>query len=93
MWALLSSFYSDETNKHSNMTSIYRQHLGKLNFKGIDFPTSIDKIVKVEKQSDIPINEHGCSVPEKNQNVSTFPYHISEQPNSLQRINLLLVTE
>ena len=89
----LSAIYPDESGKHPNMTSRYKKRLGKLNFKGIDFPTPIDRIPKVEKQNNIAINVYGCTVSAKEKHVNTFPHYISEQPKTINCINLLLLNE
>ena len=91
-WALISAINPDKSHL-SNKESCYRKQLGKLNFKGIDFPTPIDQISKVEKQINIGINNYGCTVSEKEKNVNTFPYYISEQPKTINRINLLLKSQ
>ena len=39
------------------------------------------------------INVYGATVSSKLKDINVFPYHISEQPNERQRINLLLLSE
>ena len=63
-WALLSILYYNENNP--SKLSSYRKYLGTLNLKGIDFPTPLSQITKVEKQNpDFAINVYGYSVSPK----------------------------
>ena len=87
-WALFSAIYPDKSH-HLNQESCYRKHLGKFNFKVIDFPTPIDEIPKVETQNNNAMNVYGCTKSEKEKYVNTFPYYISEQPETINGINLL----
>ena len=60
-WALLSILYYNEN--HPSKLSTYRKYIGTLNLKGIDFPTPLSQIPKVEKQNpDFAINVYGYSV-------------------------------
>ena len=83
-WALRSALFP--TNDHSNRTSSYPTNDG-LNFTGIEFPTPLTQIKKVEKQNNLAINvygwEKGCTV----------NYYISSQPSEIPRICLMLLTE
>ena len=47
----------------------------------------------VEKTNKLAINVYGATVSSKLKNINVFSYHISEQPNERQRINLLLLSE
>lgn len=60
---------------------------------GIDFPTPISQIPKVEKQNNLAINVYGYTVSNKLEKVNIFPYHISNQSNGIERINLLMISE
>ena len=89
-WALLSILYYNKN--HPSKLSSYRKYLGTLNLKGIDIPTPISQIPKVEKQNSwFAINVYGCSISPKKQNVNIFPYYISDRPPEIRRVNLLLV--
>ena len=93
MWALLSMLYPDDSH-HKNEVSRYRKHVDKLNLEGIvDFPTPVSQIPKAEKHLNLAINVYGYTVSKKIEKVNIFPYHISEQPKEMQRINLLLISE
>ena len=52
--------------------------------EGIDFPTSISQINKIERQNNIALNVYGYER-------AVVPYHISGQPTEMPRINLLLL--
>ena len=90
-WALLSALYHDSNNP--SKISSFKKHLGVLNMDGIDFPTPISQILRVEKKNNLAITVYGATVSSKLKNINVFPYHISEQPNERQRINLLLLSE
>ena len=68
--------------QHLNRLSSYPQV--NLNLEGIDFPTPISQIPKFEKQNDLAINVYGYER-------KVVPYHISNQPREMNRINLLLL--
>ena len=51
-------------------------------FDGIDAPTPINQIKKVEKQNEIAINVFGY------ENKAIIVYQLSERPASIARINL-----
>ena len=89
-WALLSILYYNKN--HPSKLSSYRKYLGTLNLKGIDIPTPLSQIPKVEKQNLwFAINVYGCSVSPKKQKINVFPYYISDRPPEIRRVNLLLV--
>ena len=52
--------------------------------EGIDFPTPISQINKIERQNNIALNVYGYER-------AVVPYHISGQPTEMPRINLLLL--
>ena len=90
--ALLSILYYNENNP--SKLSSYRKHLGKLNFDGIEFPTPISQIPKLEKQNpDLAINVYGYTILPKMKKRNIFPYYISDQPKEKLRTNLLLISE
>ena len=64
-----------------------------LKVNDIDFPTPISQIPKVEKQNNLAINVYGYTMTKKTEKITIFPYHLSEQPNEMARINLLLISE
>ena len=51
--------------------------------EGIDFPTPISQINKIERQNNIALNVYGYER-------AVVPYHIYGQPYEMPRINLLL---
>ena len=60
-----------------------------LNFDGIDFPTPLSQISKVEKQNGIAINVFGWN----NKDEEVFVYRLSEQTEYKKKINLMLLEE
>ena len=91
-WALLSILYYNEN--HPSKLSSYRKYLGTLNFKGIDFPTPLSQMPKLENQnSNLAINVYGYAMSSKKKKIRIFPYYISGQPQKIPRVNLLLISE
>ena len=82
-WALRSSLFPAERNPQR--PTKYPIEDG-LNFTGIDFPTPISQITKVEKQNDLAINVFGWDK-------GVIIHHISKQPADILRINILLIEE
>ena len=89
-WALKSALYPAKNNV-SNKYSYTK--CPDLNMDGIDFPTPISQIPKTEKQNKLAINVYGATVSPKLKKVNIFPYYISAQPNTMKRINLLLISD
>ena len=89
-WALKSALYTAKNNV-SNKYSYTK--CPNLNMDGIDFPTPISQIPKVGKQNNLAINVCGATVSPKLKKVNNFPYYISARPNTMQRINLLLISD
>ena len=60
-YAILSEQYNKEIDqKNASRPSKYKEHLGKLNFTGIEFPVSLKDIDKFEKQNpEIRVNVYG----------------------------------
>ena len=81
------------TSDHSDRLSNYPDYSSYLKTDGVDFPTQISQISRVEKQNDLAINVYGATVSPKLKKINIFPYRISEQPKERQRINLLLLSE
>ncbi|XP_065178129.1 uncharacterized protein LOC135808825 [Sycon ciliatum] len=57
MWALLSALYP--AKKNSDRVTQYTDYSNKLDLFGIDFPTPLSQISKVEKQNSLAINVFG----------------------------------
>ncbi|XP_065198789.1 uncharacterized protein LOC135830431 [Sycon ciliatum] len=57
MWALLSALYP--AKKNSDRVTQYTDYSNKLDLFGIDFPTPLSQISKVEKQNNLAINVFG----------------------------------
>lgn len=57
-WALLSALYP--VDKKADRCSLYRQHVGILNFEGIDFPVRVEDLRVFERQNPAvrPINAY-----------------------------------
>ena len=58
MWALLSALYPAKKNDNRGVTQ-YTEYSNKLDLFGIDFPTPLSQISKVEKQNNLAINVFG----------------------------------
>ena len=78
-WALRSARFP--ANKNTDRPLSYPSEDG-LNFDGIDAPTLINQIKRVEKQNKMELNVFGY------ENKAIVPYQLSDQPASIARINL-----
>ena len=87
LWAILAFLYPPPPGKNLYRPGSYPDPKTVLNLEGIDFPTPISQITKIEKQNSLAINVYGW---EKN---SPVVYRISEQPENIKRINILMITE
>ena len=57
MWALLSALHP--AKKNGDRVTQYTEYSNKLDLIGIDFPTPLSQIFKVEKQNNLAINVFG----------------------------------
>ena len=80
-WALRSALF--QAADHTDRPAKYPTADG-LDFAGIDTPTPISHIGKVERQNDLAINVFGWDK-------GVIVHHISKQPEDIPRINLLLI--
>ena len=80
-WTLRSAFFSAKNNLNTPYSYPKQDNL---NMEGIDFPTPIPQINKIERQNNIALNVYGYER-------AVVPYHISGQPTEMPRINLLLL--
>ena len=85
--AILAALFPPPPGKNVSRPSGYLYPKTVLNLDGIDFPTPISQITKIEKQNNLAINVFGW---EKN---SPVVYRISEQPENIKKINILVITE
>jgi len=84
-WALRAHLFP--ANKNGDRPSSYPTNDG-LNFAGIDFPTPVSQIDRLERQNpNLAINVFGW---DKNQ---VIVHRISEQAGNIPRINLMLTTQ
>ena len=98
--AIVSALYP--TTNHSDRPSSYPDYKGIICTNGIDIPTPINQINKLEKQNEnldigeykgLAINVYGYTISKKKEILNVFPYYISDQPHARKRINLLLICE
>ena len=83
-WAVLSALYPQEHGQHPDRTMNYRDHLGELNFAGIEFPVKVTDINKFERLNQgLSINVFGWKS-------GLYPLHVSKQEGN--EIDLLLLT-
>ena len=81
-WALRSAMCPVANGEHNYRPTKYPEEDG-LNFTGIDTPTPISQISKVEKQNDLAINVFGWD------GACVIIHRLSERP--AERINILLI--
>ena len=82
-WAVTSAIYQTKVNPE-RMTKKLRENAARLDWSGIEFPTSLQQIQKFEKQNPYSINVFGWT------GTSVYPLRISKHENE-QCINLLLL--
>ncbi|KAK3738125.1 hypothetical protein RRG08_027738 [Elysia crispata] len=80
-WALRSAIF--QVAKDPQRPAKYPTIDG-LDFTGVDAPTPISQIDKVERQNDLAINVFGWDK-------GIIVHHVSKQPEDMPRINLLLI--
>ena len=86
-WALLSALHPVEHGSHPGRVSKYKPYEKELNFAGIEFPTPLNQIPKVEKQNSLAINVFGYS-----ESAGVHPLYLSKD-HTRDPINLLLITK
>ena len=84
-WALLSARFP--VKKNSDRVTSYINNETELNFTGVNFPTPLSQIPKVELQNNLGINVFGYS-----ESAGIHPLYITKD-NDKSPINLLLTTE
>ena len=82
-WALRSAQFPVVHGNHAYRPTKYPTNDG-LDFTGIDAPTPISQIPKVERQNNLAINVFGWDK-------GVIVHHISKQPEDMPRTNLLLI--
>ena len=84
-WALLSARFP--VKKNSDRVTSYINNETELNFTGVNFPTPLSQIPKVELQNKLGINVFGYS-----ESAGIHPLYITKD-NDKSPINLLLISE
>lgn len=82
-WSVLAALHPIQREDQPHRIHHYVPFEHELDFNGIDFPVSIDKIPKFEKQNNIAINVFGF------EDGTLFPVHITKQRFDIH-VNLLL---
>ena len=85
-WALLSALHPVEHGSHPDRVSKYKPYENELDFTGIEFPTPLNQIPKVEHQNNLAINVFGYS-----ESAGIHPLYLTKDLTS-DPINLLLIT-
>jgi hypothetical protein len=80
-WSLLASKFTAIRNPQR--PTKYKPFWGSLDFTGIDSPTPLTQIKKVERQNGLAINVFGYDN-------GIYPLHTSEASAHIPRVNLLL---
>ena len=84
LWSILAALHS--TDIHPERVSHYEPYENELNMMGIEYPVSLSKIEKFERQNDISINIFGFEEGE------TFPLYLSKLPNRNREVDLLYIS-
>ena len=84
-WALRAALFPPKDGNHAERPSKYPVNDG-INYEGIDFPTPVKQIDKLEAQNkNLAINVFGW------ENNCVIPHRISKKEKSVPRINLMLI--
>ena len=84
-WAIRAALFPPKDGNHAERPSKYPVKDG-INYEGIDFPTPVKQIDKLEAQNkNLAINVFGW------ENNRVIPHRISEKEKSVPRINLMLI--
>ena len=84
-WALRAALFPPKDGRHAQRPSKYPVNDG-INYEGIDFPTPVKQIDKLEKQNpNLAINVFGWGKD------TVIVYRISSKEKSVERINLMLI--
>ena len=84
-WALLSALHPVGSNPHRVFK--YKQYENELNLTGVEFPTPLSQMPKVERLNNLAINVFGYS-----QQAGIHPLYLSKD-HTRDPINLLMITE
>ena len=82
-WALRLALFPVAHGQHAYRSSKYQLQDG-LDFTGIDAPTPISQIQRVERRNNLAINVFGWDK-------GVIVHHISKQPEDMPRVNVLLI--
>ena len=85
MWALLSALHPVGSNPHRVFK--YKQYENELNLTGVEFPTPLSQMPKVERLNNLAINVFGYS-----KQAGIHPLYLSKD-HTRDPINLLMITE
>ena len=85
-WALRTALFPPQDGKNPQRPSRYPVKNDGINYKGIDFPTPVKQIDKLEKQNpNLAINVFGW------ENDTVIVHRISRKEPNVPRINLMLI--
>jgi hypothetical protein len=86
LWSVLAALHPVSRDSHPERVSHYRQYENELSMNDINYPVSLGKLEKFEKQNNISINvfgyEKGC----------VFPVFLTKQTNGYKEVDLLLIS-
>jgi len=83
MWSVLAGLHPVRYQDQPHRIHHYRPYQNELNFNGVDFPVSINKVTKFENQNQIAVNVFGF------EQGDLFPLYITKEQSSTY-VNLLL---
>ena len=85
MWSILAALHPIPYQRNPERLHHYQQYKDELDFTGIEFPVTVDKIGKFEKQNNISVNMFGFED-------VLFPLHITKEHFDTH-VNLLLYSQ
>ena len=85
LWSVLAALHPVQNN--ANQIHHYKEYENELNMKDIEYPVSLAKMDKFEKQNKISINAFGFEGGE------AFPLYLTKQPNGHREVDLLYLSK
>lgn len=85
LWSIIAALHPVDAN--SSYVGHYTGYEDTLDITGIDFPVSLSKVEKFEKQNNLSINVFGY------EEGHVFPLYLTKMGNGREEINLLYITD
>ena len=88
VWSIVAFFHPVRFDQHAKRVTKYERYEHELDFSGIEFPTPLSNIKKIEQQNNLSINVFGYDKTDK-----VYPLYKTRDIKPDRHINLLLIGE